>query len=65
MIDERLERAKVLVEIGWLPEAELETLHVLDSAPDDLTAMSLFAKIKHVRGQLSQAIGCWAHIHAR
>jgi tetratricopeptide (TPR) repeat protein len=63
--DDRLVRAKVLVELGWLPEAEIETLHVLEAAPDDLTAMSLFAKIKHIRGQLSQAIGCWAHIHAR
>ena len=64
-VDDRLVRAKVLLELGWLPEAELETMRVLDEISDDLTAMSLFAKIKHVRGQLSQAIGCWAHIHAR
>jgi hypothetical protein len=64
-LDERLVRAKVLLELGWIPEAEVETLRVLDEAPDHLTAMSLFAKIKHIRGQLSQAIGCWAHIHAR
>ncbi len=62
---ERLVRAKVLLELGWIPEAELETVRALEIAPDDLTAISLFAKIKHVRGQLSQAIGCWAHIHAR
>ncbi len=65
MSDDRLVRAKVLLELGWVAEAELDTLRVLDEVPDDLTAMSLFAKIKHVRGQLSQAIGCWAHIHAR
>jgi hypothetical protein len=60
-----LVRAKVLVELGWVPEAELEIARVLEETPEDLSAISLFAKIKHIRGQLSQAIGCWAHIHAR
>jgi len=64
-LDERLSRARVLVELGWLAEAEAETMSVLEEAHDDLGALSLFAKIKHVRGQLSQAIACWAHIHAR
>jgi hypothetical protein len=64
-LDVRLSRAKVLVELGWLAEAEADTMCVLDELPEDLTALSLFAKIKHVRGQLSQAIACWAHIHAR
>ena len=64
-LDARLSRARVLVELGWLAEAEAETTSVLEEAHDDLGALSLFAKIKHVRGQLSQAIACWAHIHAR
>ncbi|HTR51044.1 MAG TPA: S16 family serine protease [Kofleriaceae bacterium] len=64
-LDARLSRARVLVELGWLAEAEAETTSVLEEAHDDLSALSLFAKIKHVRGQLSQAIACWAHIHAR
>src|SRR5579883_1151290 len=61
----RLAHAKLLVELGDLPEAELLVAEVLDERPDDLTALSLFAKIKHARGELSQAIACWAQIHAR
>jgi len=61
----RLVDAKVLVELGWMIEAELEVAEVLDERPGDLTALSLFAKIKHIRGELSQAIACWAQLHAR
>jgi Lon protease (S16) C-terminal proteolytic domain len=65
-VDEQLLReAKVLVELGWLHEAELEVATVLDRSPDSLSALSLLAKIKHIRGELSAAIACWAHIHAR
>jgi tetratricopeptide (TPR) repeat protein len=63
--DRRLQRGRVLVELGWIAEAELEVGRLLDESPDSLDAMSLFAKIKHLKGELSQAIGCWAHIHAR
>src|SRR5262245_41598877 len=59
-VEERLVDAKVMVELGWLLEAE-----VLDERPASLTALSLFAKIKHIRGELSQAIACWAQLHAR
>lgn len=38
---------------------------MLDEHPDDLDAMSLFAKVKHMKGELSQAVACWAHIATR
>ena len=38
---------------------------MLDERPDDLDAMSLFAKVKHMKGELSQAVACWAHIATR
>jgi tetratricopeptide (TPR) repeat protein len=63
--DLRLDRAKVLVQIGWLHDAELEVAELLDQRPDDFAALNLYAKIKHIRGELSQAIACWAQIHAR
>src|SRR4051812_13362 len=62
---ERLLHAKVLVELGELTDAEAEIAEVLDALPDDLTALSLFAKVKHMRGELSRAVGCWAQIPAR
>lgn len=60
-----LVRAKVLVALGELDEAERDVADVLDATPDDLTALNLFAKIKHMRGELSQAVACWAQLHAR
>lgn len=54
----------MLLELGWVEEAEAETLRVLDARPDDRDALSLYAKIKHLRGELSQAIACWARLHA-
>ncbi len=62
---ERLAHAALLVELGSLHEAELEVAEVLEAVPDDLDALGLYAKIKHVRGELSQAIACWAQLHAR
>jgi tetratricopeptide (TPR) repeat protein len=64
MID-RVQYAQLLVELGELHDAEREVLEVLEQVPDDLTALNLFAKIKHMRGELSQAVACWAQIHAR
>lgn len=58
-----LDRAAVLVEIGWLHDAELEISEILDRDPDNRRALGLFAKLKHMRGELSQAIGCWAHLY--
>src|SRR5437868_1619262 len=63
--DDGLLEARVLVELGELDQAELQVAAVLDDRPDDLTALNLFAKIKHIRGELTQAIACWAQIHSR
>src|SRR5688572_12698583 len=57
--------AKVLVAMGDLHEAEPEVAECLEEVPDDLTALNLFAKIKHMKGELSQAVACWAQLHAR
>ena len=59
-----LEDAAVLVETGALPAAEQELAEILDARPDDLQALSLFARIKHIRGELSEAVACWARMHA-
>jgi tetratricopeptide (TPR) repeat protein len=63
--DDRLRYATVLVEIGELYDAEAEVAEVLSSHPDDVTALDLLAKIKHIRGELSAAIACWAQVHSR
>jgi tetratricopeptide (TPR) repeat protein len=62
---QRVQYAQLLVELGELHDAEHEVAEVLDAHPEDLTALNLVAKIKHVRGELSQAIALWAQIHAR
>jgi tetratricopeptide (TPR) repeat protein len=56
--------AQLLVELGELSEAEREVTDLLDTHPEDLTGVNLLAKIKHVRGELSQAVALWAQIHA-
>jgi tetratricopeptide (TPR) repeat protein len=56
--------AQLLVELGELSEAEREVTDLLDAHPEDLTGVNLLAKIKHVRGELSQAVALWAQIHA-
>src|SRR5882724_4111936 len=61
----RLRYAKVLVALGELAEAEDEVAARLEEAPEDLTALNLFAKIKHIKGELSEAVACWAQLHAR
>ncbi|MBX3191621.1 MAG: hypothetical protein KF819_31805 [Labilithrix sp.] len=63
--DERLLDAKVLVALGDLDGAEREVEARLEEVPDDLTALNLVAKVKHMKGELSQAIACWAQLHAR
>lgn len=63
--DERLARARILLELGEHDAAEADVVELLDAVPDDLDALNLYAKIKHVRGELSQAIACWAQLHAR
>ncbi|HTL38236.1 MAG TPA: S16 family serine protease [Kofleriaceae bacterium] len=63
--EQRLQRGRVLTELGWIAEAEAEVVQLLDEAPDNLDALGLFAKLKHIKGELSQAIACWAQLHAR
>jgi len=61
---ERVRLAQLLVEVGELHDAERELAEALGDHPDDLTALNLVAKIKHMRGELSQAVALWARIHA-
>jgi tetratricopeptide (TPR) repeat protein len=63
--DERLRYAKILVEMGDLGLAELEVAEVLDESPEDLEALSLFAKLKHMRRQLSLAVACAAQLQSK
>ena len=65
LVEDRLRYARVLVEMGDLDEAEREIAEALDDDPDDLTSLNLLSKIKHMKGELSQAIACWAQLHAR
>jgi hypothetical protein len=62
-LDERLLPASVLVELGELGAAEARLLRLLAEQPQDREALSLLAKIKHIRGELSAAFACWAQIH--
>ncbi len=63
-LEERLQLASVLVEIGDLGDGEARVLRLLADQPQDREALSLLAKIKHIRGELSAAFACWAQIHA-
>jgi hypothetical protein len=64
-IDDRLRRARVLVELGRTREGELEIAHILEQEPDHAGAMSLAAKIRHIQGALSQTIAAWAWLEQR
>src|SRR5262245_48036395 len=63
--DDRLRYARVLVEIGEPYDAEAQLAAVLEQRPEDLGALDLLAKIKHMRGELTQAIALWAQVHER
>jgi len=63
--EQRLEEARVLVELGELTQAEAEVAAILEDSADDLEALRLFSKIKHMRGQLSLALACYAQLQAR
>jgi hypothetical protein len=52
----------VLLELGFVAEAEADAVSALDHDSDDLDALSLYAKVKHIRGELSVAIECWERI---
>lgn len=62
---DRLRYAKVLVEMHELHRAEIEVAAILEEAPEQHEALSLFAKIKHMRGQLSLAVACSAQLQSR
>jgi tetratricopeptide (TPR) repeat protein len=64
-LDDRLRHASTLVELGELYDAEAEVEGALEAHPEDLTALDLLAKIKHMRGELSEAIACWAQVHEK
>src|SRR5215475_7700460 len=63
--DQRLEEARVLVELGELAQAEAEVAAILEESADDLDALRLYSKIKHTRGQLSLALAGYAQLQAR
>lgn len=63
--EDRLRYAKVLVEMHDLHRAELEVAEILEDAPEQFEALSLFTKIKHMRGQLSLAVACSAQLQSR
>jgi tetratricopeptide (TPR) repeat protein len=57
--------ARILVDVDRLDEAERAVAALLDERPDDLDALSLYTKVLHMCGKISQALACWAQIHAR
>src|SRR5262245_17400740 len=63
--EQRLEDARVVSELGELGEAEAELATVLEDSADDVEALRLYSKIKHMRGQLSLALACYAQLQAR
>src|SRR5262245_61897338 len=63
--DDRLRYAGVLVEIGEPYDAEVQLAAVLEERPEDLCALDLLAMIKHMRGELTEAIALWAQVHER
>ena len=65
IVRERLELGTVLLELGERDAAEREATEALERDPENPNALGLLAKIKHMRGELSQAVACWAQIHAR
>ena len=64
-VERRLQLARVLVEIGEQGRAEILVAEILEEHPEHLDALSLLAKIKHIRGELSLAVACAAQLHAR
>jgi tetratricopeptide (TPR) repeat protein len=63
-LEESLTYARVLVEMGELAEAEAEIGAILEHSPESYETRSLLARIKHLRGELSEAFACWAQIHS-
>src|SRR5438445_13761119 len=63
--EQRLEDARVLVELGELTQAEAAVAAILDENGDNLEARRRYSKIKYMRGQLSLALACHAQLQAR
>jgi tetratricopeptide (TPR) repeat protein len=63
--DDRLRYGTVLAELGELYDAEIETEAYLEERSDDLTGIDLLAKIKHMRGELSEAISWWSRVREK
>lgn len=61
----RLALARVLTALGRLAEAQDLVVGVIDHDDTDPDAVGLLAKIKHLRGELSQAIALWAALQVR
>lgn len=55
--------AELLVALGYTRLAEYEVATILETHPEHREALSLLAKIKHVRGELSGTIACWAQLY--
>lgn len=62
--EQRLNHARVLVELRDLHAATLLIADILDDDSEMLGALNLLARIKHMRGELSQAVTCWAQLLA-
>ncbi|MGH7336562.1 MAG: tetratricopeptide repeat protein, partial [Myxococcota bacterium] len=62
--DARLVRARVLTEMGELDTAESEALALLEERSEHYGALSLLARIKHIKGELTQAFTLWAQLRA-
>ena len=63
--EDRLRYGTVLAELGDLYDAEIEAEAFLEERSEDLTGIDLLAKIKHMRGELSEAIAWWAEVHEK
>lgn len=63
--DERVLLASVLTEAGELARARYLVLEVLEERAAHREALSLLAKIEHIRGDVPEAIACWAKLRAR
>ena len=61
---DRLQLARVLIAVGELRDAESEIAAAIEEDAEDSSAFGLLAKVKHMRGELSEAVACWARTHA-
>lgn len=62
-VEDRLVVARVLFEVGELEESSELAREALTTEPKSLSALSLLARLSHVRGRLSETIRLWQQIH--